>query len=137
MPTSDTLSRVAPAASILTVDLEAIAANYRLLSDKVTPAVCAGVVKADAYGLGLEPVARRLWREGCRVYFVASLEEGIALRSILTEADITPLNGLLPGEEAAASSLEPSFWHSRRFWQVNCRRSSQAPSSLNSPLVLV
>ena len=100
MPTSDTSSRAAPAASILTVDLDAIAANYRMLSDEVAPAVCAGVVKADAYGLGLEPVVRRLWREGCRVFFVASLEEGIALRSILTEADIAPLNGLLPGEEA-------------------------------------
>ena len=99
MPTSDISSRAAPAASILTVDLDAIAANYRMLSVKVGSAVCAGVVKADAYGLGLEPVARRLWREGCRVFFVASLEEAIALRGILAEAEITPLNGLLPGEE--------------------------------------
>ncbi len=99
MPTSDISSRAAPAASILTVDLDAIAANYRMLSVKVGSAVCAGVVKADAYGLGLEPVARRLWREGCSVFFVASLEEAIALRGILAEAEITPLNGLLPGEE--------------------------------------
>ena len=68
----DTSSRVAPAASILTVDLNTIAANYRMLSDKVAPAVCAGVVKADAYGLGAggaSAVAR-----GCRVFFVASLK---------------------------------------------------------------
>ena len=112
MPTSDTPSLAAPATSILTVDLDAIAANYRALSRKVVSAVCAGVVKADAYGLGIGPVARRLWREGCRVFFVASLEEGIGLRGILPDADIVPLNGLLPREE-------PHYRHHRLFPTLN------------------
>ena len=57
--------------------------------DKVAPAVCAGVVKADAKS-GLVPVARRLWREGCRVLCRVP-EEGIALRGILAEAEICRL----------------------------------------------
>ena len=135
MPTSDTSSRAAPTASILTVDLDTIAANYRMLSDKVAPAFCAGVVKADAYGLGLEPVARRLWREGCRVFFVASLEEGISLRDILAEAEIAPLNGLLLSEE-------PHYREHRLFptlndlgqvarWSAYCDSHGDAPAVLH------
>jgi len=86
--------------STLTIDLDAIAANYRLLRERAAPAACAAVVKADAYGLGVEHVAPRLWREGCRIFFVASLEEAITLRKVLPEAEITALNGLLPGEAA-------------------------------------
>ena len=134
MQTSDASSRAAPAASILTVDLDMIAANYRMLSDKVAPAVCACVVKADAYGLGLEPVARRLWREGCRVFFVASLEEGIGLRGILAEAEIIPLNGLLPGEE-------PHYREYRLFPTLNdlgqlAHWSAYCASHGNTPAVL-
>jgi alanine racemase len=104
MATSDFPDGVAtsgrPAGSTLTVDLDAIAANYRILRDRTEGAVCAGVVKADAYGLGLEPVGQRLWREGCRTFFVASLEEGIRLRGFLQDAEIITLNGLMSGEEA-------------------------------------
>ncbi|PPR61086.1 MAG: Alanine racemase, biosynthetic, partial [Alphaproteobacteria bacterium MarineAlpha4_Bin2] len=99
MPISDQGVHGHPATSVLTVDLDAIATNYRTLSARAAPAVCAGVLKADAYGLGLVPVARRLWAEGCRIYFVASLDEAITLRAILPEAEIVPLNGLLPGDQ--------------------------------------
>lgn len=64
----------------LTVSLDAIAANWRLLRARHAAQDCAAVVKADAYGLGMIPVAQRLAREGCRTFFVATLEEGIALR---------------------------------------------------------
>ena len=84
--------------SILTVDLDAIAANYRTLCEKADGAVCAGVVKADAYGLGVEAVGQRLWQEGCRTFFVASLDEAIRLRGCLLDAEIVALNGLMPGE---------------------------------------
>ena len=75
----------------LTIDLEAIASNWRLLADMAAPAECAAVVKADAYGLGLEPVARRLSQAGCRQFYVATLDEGITLRSILPVASIAVL----------------------------------------------
>jgi alanine racemase len=89
----------------LTIDLEAVAANYRLLARKAAPARVAGVVKADAYGLGMDRIAPVLWREGCRTFFVALPEEGIALRSALPDAEIYVLNGLF-GPEAAPAYVE-------------------------------
>jgi alanine racemase len=72
----------------LTIDLGAIVANWKLLAGRLRPgARCGAVVKADAYGLGLEPVARALWTAGCRTFFVALLDEGLALRAALTDAD--------------------------------------------------
>ena len=97
------------AGAILTIDLGALAANYRLLRERAKGAECAAVVKADAYGLGLEPVARTLAAAGCRQYFVAQLGEGMALRRILGDrgedggggAAIYVLNGFEAGTEAA------------------------------------
>ena len=83
----------------LDVNLSAIAANYRLLKARHTKNSVAAVVKADAYGLGMEAVSRRLWEEGCRDFCVATLAEGVALRNILPEAHIAVFNGLLAGEE--------------------------------------
>lgn len=92
------------AGAILTVDLDAVAANWRLLRDlgraQGKPVECAAVLKADAYGLGAEQVGRRLWTEGCRYFFVAHIDEGIALRAAVPEAWICVLNGLLPGTDA-------------------------------------
>ncbi|WP_428376658.1 alanine racemase [Lichenicoccus sp.] len=93
------------AAGLLTIDLEALAANYRLLRDRAAPARCAAVVKADGYGLGAAPVAQRLQREGCREFFVAQLREGIALRPHLADdSSIHILNGPFPGTAAAFES---------------------------------
>ena len=66
--------------ALLTIDLAAIVANWRLLRERSAPAECAAVVKADAYGLGMAEVAPALADAGCRVFFVATLDEGIALR---------------------------------------------------------
>lgn len=82
------------APAILTVDLDALARNYRRLVEKAKPAVVAAVVKADAYGLGLAEVATTLWEEGNRVFFVATLGEGVTLRCLLPEATIYVLEGL-------------------------------------------
>ncbi len=78
----------------LTVDLGALAQNYRLLARHAAPAKVAGVVKADAYGLGADKVAPALWEAGCRTFFVALPQEGIALRGILPDAEIFVLAGL-------------------------------------------
>src|ERR1700756_2073825 len=86
------------AGAILEIDLAGIAANWRLLARRVEPAECAAVVKADAYGLGALRVAPALAAAGCRRFFVATIEEGIALRRLLPESvEVAVLNGLLPG----------------------------------------
>src|SRR5436190_16496215 len=88
---SDPASR---AGAILEIDLGAIVANWRLLAQKAAPAACAAVVKADAYGLGAAPVVRALAAAGCRIFFVATLDEGIALRAALEAGpEIAVLNG--------------------------------------------
>jgi alanine racemase len=81
----------------LTIDLTALAANYALIRALAGGAETAAVVKADGYGLGAVPVARRLWAEGARTFFVARLAEGFALRAGLQQpsATILVLDGLL------------------------------------------
>src|SRR6186997_114367 len=63
--------------AILEVDLAAVVANWRLLCTMNPNGAVAGVVKADAYGLGALPVARALHAAGCRHFFVAMLDEAI------------------------------------------------------------
>lgn len=82
----------------LILDLDALAANWRAACGLAGRARVAAVVKADAYGLGVGPVARRLWREGARQFLVAHWAEAAALRALLPEADIAVLNGLAPEE---------------------------------------
>ena len=81
----------------LTVDLDAVAANYDLMRRLAGAERIAPVVKADAYGLGLAPVARRLRAQGADRFFVARLAEGVALRSILgADPTIYVLDGCPP-----------------------------------------
>ena len=88
------------AGAVLTVDLDAIAVNYRLLARRVGRAECAAVLKADAYGLGAARIAPRLVAEGCRTFFVAHLDEGIALRRHLPPgAGVRILHGVPRGGE--------------------------------------
>lgn len=94
------------AGAILTIDLEAIAENWTRLRMRLGGAACAGVVKADAYGLGAAQVAPRLAAEGCREFFVAHLDEAASLRPHLPdEARIHVLNGLAPGSEADCARI--------------------------------
>src|SRR5205814_5847162 len=88
----------ARAGALLEIDLGAIVSNWRLLAERAAPAQCAAVVKANAYGLGAAPVARALAAAGCRMFFVATLDEGIALRQTLGAGpEIAILNGPMPG----------------------------------------
>jgi alanine racemase len=86
---------------ILTIDLAAIEANWKMLSSTTVPVECAAVVKADAYGCGLEPVTRKLAQAGCRTFFVADVIEGRCVRAITPEAVIYVLNGVMPGSAQA------------------------------------
>ncbi|MBI1209968.1 MAG: alanine racemase [Alphaproteobacteria bacterium] len=81
------------AGPVLTIDVDAVVANYRLLADRVRPAKVAAVVKADAYGLGAIPIGRALARAGCETFFVAHVEEGMALRDVLPKSHILVLHG--------------------------------------------
>ena len=89
------------AGAILEIDLGAVVDNWRKLAAMARPAQCAAVVKADAYGLGAAPVAGALAAAGCRTFFVATLDEGIALRRVLgATGEIAVLNGPFPGTSA-------------------------------------
>lgn len=99
----------APAPGILVVDLDALARNFRRMRDAAAPSECAAVVKADAYGLGLAPVAARLALEGCKHFFVATIDEGRELRRLLADATIYVLEGVPSGAAAVlhAARLVP------------------------------
>lgn len=87
----------ADASAVLTINLDALAGNYRFLKDKSGKAQCAAVVKADAYGLGIEDCARCFLQEGCKTFFVANLDEARRLRGVTLDADIFVMGGLFPG----------------------------------------
>ncbi len=81
--------------ALLDIDLAAVAANWRFLAG-LNKGETAAVVKADGYGLGALRLAPVLARAGCKTFFTAQLAEAVALRTVLTEARILVLNGLLP-----------------------------------------
>jgi alanine racemase len=83
-------------AACLTVRLGAIAANFTTAQRLAGPAAVAAVVKADGYGTGLVPAAATLAKAGCDTFFVARLEEGIALRPLAPTARIFVLDGAQP-----------------------------------------
>lgn len=91
----------------LTVDLDALVANWRALGARAGTEAAA-VVKADAYGLGIEPAATALARAGCKSFFVAHVSEGIRARKVAPESTIYVLNGLLPGQCGAYAEHELS-----------------------------
>lgn len=90
-----------------------LAHNYRLLRDlSGAEAELLAVVKANAYGHGLEGCARALAAEGARWFGVTCVEEGVALRRILPEARIVAMAGLwhLEAEAALEHRLTPVVW---------------------------
>ena len=95
--------------SRVVVDLAALASNYRYLSAR-SDRRCAGVVKADGYGLGIEPVVTALLAEGCRDIFVATLAEALHLRTLFADLRIIALGGIQDASAAAAAAganIEP------------------------------
>ena len=88
----------------LTIDLDAVEANWRALAHKLLTVECAAVVKANAYGLGLEPVTAKLAKAGCKTFFVADIAEARRARTRAREAAIYVLNGFSP--EAADTFAE-------------------------------
>ncbi|QGM98564.1 alanine racemase [Methylocystis parvus] len=108
-------SLTAPAATepvetgLLTIDLSALAANWRMLAALAGSAQCGAVVKADGYGLGQAAVMRALSGAGCKTFFVANLLEGETARALAPDAAIYVLDGVVPGcaPRLAAAELRP------------------------------
>ncbi len=83
----------------LEIDLGAILANWRTLCHRHACGAVGAVVKADAYGLGAQAIVPALYEAGCRHFFVASLDEALAIRPIAPGALIAVFNGAAPGSE--------------------------------------
>jgi alanine racemase len=104
----------------LTIDLGALVDNWREMARRSGSARTAAVVKADAYGLGLEDCGIALYEAGARDFFVATLQEGVTLRNFTPEARIYVLCGVWPGQErlffqhdlvpVIASEEQLAFW---------------------------
>ncbi len=121
---------------MLEIDLDAIAENFKKLAERVgTHVRVAAVVKADVYGLGMEKVAPALARAGAKTFFVATLDEGLALRELLPRAQIAVLNGLVMGAPAdfAKAALLPVLNDLGQVasWQGYAARRGGAPAMLH------
>ena len=111
--------------ALLEIDLDAVAANWRLL-DALHTGATAGVVKADAYGLGAAKVAPALAAAGCRHFFAAHFIEALTVLPLINGAMLGVLNGLQPGEEAEFSSHEITpvlgSLHEVKLWRAEAAR---------------
>jgi alanine racemase len=126
-PEANQAAALADANGVLTVDLDAIVANWRKLEKTAVPAECAAVVKANAYGCGADPVARALARAGCKTFFVATLEEARTIRTAAPSSAIYVLGGLFQncGDAYAKIDARPVIGDLNELaeWDVFCRRS--------------
>ncbi|QDP25727.2 alanine racemase [Bradyrhizobium cosmicum] len=117
---------LAPYGGVLTVDLDAIIANWRKLEKTAVPAECSAVIKADAYGCGAEQVSRALSKAGCKTFFVATIEEARKVRGAVPEAAIYVLGGYFQntGEHYASINCRPVIGDLNELaeWDVFCRR---------------
>src|SRR3979409_1507056 len=126
-PEANLAAALATATGVLTVDLDAIVANWRKLEKTAVPAECAGVIKADAYGCGVAPVARALAGAGCKTFFVATLDEARAAREAIPSAELYVLDGFFQncGDAFAKLNCRPVIGDLNELaeWDVFCRRS--------------
>ena len=127
-PEANLAAAHATATGFLTVDLDAIVANWRKLEKTAVPAECAGVVKANAYGCGAEQVSRALANAGCKTFFVATLDEARVVRSAVpASAAIYVLDGFFQnaGDAYAKIDCRPVIGELNELaeWDVFCRRS--------------
>lgn len=126
-PEANLLAADPTATGILTVDLDAIIANWRKLEKTAVPAECAAVVKANAYGCGAEQVSRALAKAGCKTFFVATVEEAAVVRAAAPQATVYALGGFFQqtGDAYAKIDCKPVIGDLNELaeWDVFCRRS--------------
>ncbi|WP_210381361.1 alanine racemase [Microvirga zambiensis] len=94
------------AGGVLHIDLDALASNWRTLRDNAGGVDTAAVVKANAYGIGIEKAVPALGKAGCSTFFVAHLSEAIRARAVAPDAAIYVLNGLFPGTCASYAEFD-------------------------------
>ncbi|MEQ9519532.1 MAG: alanine racemase [Parvibaculum sp.] len=127
-------ARSAASGGTLTINLDALADNFRLVQSR-TKADIAACVKADGYGLGIVAAARAFAHAGCKTYFVASADEGAELRAALPDATIYVLNGLFSQSEAflKAHHLRPclSSLPEVKEWAQFAKRDAALPAALH------
>jgi alanine racemase len=126
-PEASQAAALATATGILTVDLDAIVANWRKLEKTAVPAECAAVVNANAYGCGAEQVARALAGAGCKTFFVATLDEARVVRASAPGTALYVLGGFLQNTGPAYAEIDckPVIGDLNELaeWDVFCRRS--------------
>src|SRR5712692_10889291 len=105
-PEANQAAALASASGVLTVDLDAIVANWRKLEKTAVPAECAGVVKANAYGCGAEQVARALSGAGCKTFFDANLDEAQVVRAAAPSAALYSLGGFFANTGDAYARID-------------------------------
>jgi alanine racemase len=129
-PEANKAAALSAANGVLTVDLDALVANWRKLEKTAVPAECSAVIKANAYGCGIEPVARALAKAGCKTFFVATLDEAAAARAAVPSAALYVLNGFAQntGEAYAKIDAKPVIGDLNELaeWDVFCRRTQWA-----------
>lgn len=86
--------------ALLTINLKKLAENYKYFHSLVhQECAVAGVIKANAYGLGAKQVAQTLKSLNCPQFFVATLDEAMAIRREDKDTPIAVLGGLMMGQE--------------------------------------
>lgn len=116
----------------LIIDLDAVAHNYRTVCALVKKGtLCAAVLKANAYGMGVKEVSMRLYQEGCRHFFLAHLSEAIEIKNFVgQDSVIYVLNGLRRGDEEvyAHYNLIPVLGdpHQIHTWNSFCQNKQQS-----------
>lgn len=94
----------AEACGVLKIDLTAIVSNWEKLA-KNTQAECAAVVKGNAYGCGIEPIAGALAKTGCKTFFVSDIAEAKRVRAVAPSVTIYVLGGLYSGPREAFAEV--------------------------------
>jgi alanine racemase len=94
----------AEACGVLKIDLTAVVSNWEKLA-KYGTAECAAVVKGNAYGCGIEPIAGALGKTGCRTFFVFDIPEAKRVRAVAPSATIYVLRGLYSGTGQAYAEI--------------------------------
>jgi alanine racemase len=96
---SDPVTDFDHAGARLTIDIGAVVENWKRLAAMAGSARTGAAIKADAYGLGAQPIAPALAKAGCRDFFVADPAEGARIRPSLPDARIFVLSGVWEGQE--------------------------------------
>jgi alanine racemase len=123
--------------SVLKINVANIVKNYKLVKDAVGEATnVAAVVKSDCYGLGVKKIVPELAKAGCNEFYVANVDEGIALRDVLKSERIFVLHGINKGEERyfLKHNLIPVLnnEHQVEIWEASAKAlKEKLPASLN------